>query len=168
VCFLLGLRLSIVRLGQLEGEAREQALIVLSGIAFASLLGLAYGLAVVLYPLQCKSEIGNALCTVAQHRKWLYDLPALVLALCFGVALKWPGEIDAENFFRRTTLFGALGWLVIFGFATLEHVIVELFGHLLSDETPRTIAAGAIGLAVHPVKTRLESGIELLLKKVLL
>jgi hypothetical protein len=60
-----------------------------------------------------------------------------------------------------------LGWLLIFGFAALEHLLDDVFGQLLSDEAPRVIAAGAIGMAVHPVKRRLEDGIDNLLKKVL-
>jgi hypothetical protein len=167
VCSVLGLRLAISRLTTLETKAREQALIVLSGISLACFFSLAWGLASVIYITSCNFRVSGVFCTLARYKGWLYELPALTLVLFFALALLFPGEIDAAKLFRRTTLYGALGWLLIFGFAAIEHLLDDVFGHLLSDEAPRVIAAGAIGMAVHPVKRRLEDGVDTLLKKVL-
>jgi len=167
VCFLLSFRLATSRLSELAETRKEQALILLAGIILASLLGLAWGATSEIYLFACKANATSTFCLIARHKDWLLVLPAMTLAVFFAIALRFPGDIDATKLFRRTTLYAALGALVIFGFGVVEHLIDDLFGKMLADETPRFIAAGAIGIVVHPVKRRLESWIDAFIDNVL-
>jgi len=167
VCFLLSFRLAASRLSELAETRKEQALILLAGVILASLLGLIWGVTSEIYMFACKANSTNTFCPIARHKDWLLVLPALTLAVFFAIALRFPGDIDATKLFRRTTLYAALGALVIFGFGVVEHLIDDLFGKMLADETPRFIAAGAIGVVVHPLKRRLESWIDAFIDNVL-
>jgi hypothetical protein len=167
VCFVLALSVSVSRLTHLDQKSRNQALVLLAGIALSSVLGLAWGLTTLLYASACKPGVDGVFCALARYNHWLHQLPALVIAFFFALALTYPGEVDAAKLFRRTTLYALLAGLVIFGFAMLEHVLDDLLGNILPNDTPRVIAAGAVGMAVHPVKRRLEEAIDVLLKKLL-
>jgi len=56
---------------------------------------------------------------------------------------------------------------MIFAFGVLDHVVSELFGKFLPENMPRTIAVGAIAMAVHPTKQRLERVVDAMLKRIL-
>jgi hypothetical protein len=167
VCFLLSFWLATSHISQLAEKRKEQALILLAGIILATLLGLAWGATSEIWIHACTDTVTIGFCMIARHKDWLLMLPALTLAVFFAIALKMPGDIDATKLFRRTTLFASLGALVVFGFAVVEHLIDDLFGRLMADETPRFIAAGAVGMVVHPLKKRLESWIDVFLDNVL-
>jgi hypothetical protein len=166
-CSLLSIFLAISRLPQSSPQGRTQSLIILSGITLAAIVSIAWGLGSVVYAVKKCSTPTSVTCTVLRYKDWLFELPGLIIAAFFATSIMFPGDIDAEKLFRRTSLYGALAALLVVGFAIVEYVIGELFGHLMPENMPRTIAVGAVALAVHPAKTRVERTVDALLKRIL-
>jgi hypothetical protein len=87
------------------------------------------------------------------------------LSICILAAVFYAGAISPALVVRRTVVYGATAGVMLFAFSTIEGLVVELLmsAFPVNDRLASAVLGAACGLAVGPVRTRLEELVRALL-----
>ncbi len=85
-------------------------------------------------------------------------LNGLAVVICFAAAVFYAGAISPALIVRKTLVFGATVFLLLFLFAVIEIYVAHSLIHALhvTDSFASAILGAIFGLAFHPLKHRIE------------